>query len=64
MRKNWMTLALLAGTAASGAYAGDSGEVAFWLTVLHNNDGESQRLLPLLFSGFQQEFLAMVSTNY
>ncbi|MHA7814815.1 MAG: 5'-nucleotidase C-terminal domain-containing protein [Phycisphaerales bacterium] len=42
MRKNWMTLALLAGTATSGAYAGDSGEVAFWLTVLHNNDGESQ----------------------
>ena len=41
MRNTLLTLTVLAGTAASNALAGDA-PVAFWLTVLHNNDGESQ----------------------
>jgi 5'-nucleotidase len=41
MRNTMMTLAMLAGSAATHTNAGDA-PVAFWLTVLHNNDGESQ----------------------
>lgn len=41
MRTQLMTLAAIAGTAASTALGGET-EVAFWLTILHNNDGESQ----------------------
>lgn len=41
MRNTLLTLTMIAGTAASNAAAGDA-SVAFWLTVLHNNDGESQ----------------------
>lgn len=41
MRTQIMALATLAGSIATNAHAGDS-DVAFWLTVLHNNDGESQ----------------------
>ncbi len=41
MRNQLMALAALAGSITAGAHAGDA-EVAFWLTVLHNNDGESQ----------------------
>jgi 5'-nucleotidase len=36
-----MTLAAIAGTAATTTLGGEP-EVAFWLTILHNNDGESQ----------------------
>ncbi len=41
MRTQLMTLAAIAGTAATTALGGET-EVAFWLTILHNNDGESQ----------------------
>lgn len=41
MRTQLMTLAAIAGTAATTALSGET-EVAFWLTILHNNDGESQ----------------------
>ena len=41
MRNTMMTLAMLAGSAATHANADDA-SVAFWLIVLHNHDGESQ----------------------
>lgn len=41
MRNALLAMTMLAGT-AGGSLAGGDTPVAFWLTVLHNNDGESQ----------------------
>ena len=41
MKNAMLAMTVLAGSAVGAAFAGE-GEVAFWLTVLHNNDGESQ----------------------
>ncbi len=40
MKNTLLALTLISGSAASCAFAGEP--VAFWLTLLHNNDGESQ----------------------